>query len=145
MLDGCSVSNNKGRAIFVRFSGEKFTDEYGYEKITISYQDVYNTIINNNAGGIYHEDPGFTGGWGDGRYYNTIISNNRVTKVVDKQEDGNGGAFRTLGGKVSLYNCNIVNNSAKVSGGGLYGRFDEVINTIIYGNRANGEVSNLSK
>ena len=144
MLDGCSVSNNKGRAIFVRFSGEKFTDEYGYEKITISYQDVYNTIINNNAGGIYHEDPGFTGGWGDGRYYNTIISNNRVTKVVDKQEDGNGGAFRTLGGKVSLYNCNIVNNSAKVSGGGLYGRFDEVINTIIYGNRANGEVSNLS-
>ena len=144
MLDDCSVSNNKGRAIFVRFRGEKFIDEYGYEKITISYQDVYNTIINNNAGGIYHEDPGLVGGWGDGRYYNTVISNNRVTKVVEKQEDGNGGAFRTLGGKVSLYNCNIVNNSAKVSGGGLYGKFDEVINTIIYGNRADGEVSNLS-
>ncbi|MBQ4547928.1 MAG: right-handed parallel beta-helix repeat-containing protein [Bacteroidales bacterium] len=144
MLDGCSISNNKGRAIFVEFGGEVFADEFGYEKITISYQDVYNTIINNNAGGIYHEDPGFVGGWGDGRYYNTVISNNRVTKVVDKQEDGNGGAFRTLGGKVSLYNCNIVNNSAKVSGGGLYGKFDEVINTIIYGNRANGEVSNLS-
>ena len=144
MLDGCSISNNKGRAIFVIFGGEKFTDEFGYEKITISYQDVYNTIINNNAGGIYHEDPGFMGGWGDGRYYNTIISNNRVTKVVEKQEDGNGGAFRTLGGKVSLYNCNIVNNSAKVSGGGLYGKFDEVINTIIYGNRADGEVNNLS-
>ncbi|MBQ8761172.1 MAG: right-handed parallel beta-helix repeat-containing protein [Bacteroidales bacterium] len=144
MLDGCSISNNKGRAIRILFSAEKFTDELGIERYSISYQDVYNTVINNNAGGIYQEDPKLVGGWGDGRYYNTVISNNKVTTVVDKKEDGNGGAIRKLGGNISLYNCTVINNSAKVSGGGLYGKFDDVVNTIISGNKVGSNVNNLS-
>lgn len=144
MLDGCSISNNKRRAIKIMWAAESFKDEYGYERIAVSFQDVYNTIISNNAGAVYQEDPKIVGGWGDGRYYNTVISNNKVTRTIDGEEDGNGGAFRKIGGSISLYNCTVINNSAKVSGGAFYGKFDEIVNTIIYGNKVNGNSNNLS-
>ena len=143
-LDGCRVTNNSGRALRINWSIYKFMDEMGVEKVSLSHHDVYNTSITNNAGAAYQTDPSTMGGWGDGYYYNTIIADNRVTTVQDRVEDGNGGAFRKLGGIINLYNCTVINNSAKVSGGAFYGLFDEIVNTIVSGNKVGTAVDNFS-
>jgi len=57
---------------------------------------------------------------------------------------GNGGGIATSGGKLTVINCTIVNNTASSYGGGVRSiSSDEYINCIIWGNTAsgNGQVS----
>ncbi|MBQ2906448.1 MAG: right-handed parallel beta-helix repeat-containing protein [Bacteroidales bacterium] len=139
-LENCEISNNGSRALKVLWSGKKFTDEMGIERYALSHHDVINTVINNNVGGVYLENPKEVGGLGDGFYYNTIVSNNKLSN----SNDPDGAAFRKIYGDIRLYNCTVINNTAMTSGGAMYGIYDEIVNTIFNGNKANSSIDNFS-
>ena len=139
-FDNCKLSNNGSRALKILWSAKKFTDELGIEKMALSHHDVINTIISNNVGGVYIENPKEVGGLGDGYYYNTIVSNNRLTN----DQDPDGAAFRKIYGNIRLYNCTVINNTAMTSGGAMYGVYDEIVNTIFSGNMVGSAVDNFS-
>ena len=139
-FDNCKLSNNGSRALKILWSAKKFTDELGVEKMALSHHDVINTIISNNVGGVYLENPKEIGGLGDGYYYNTIVSNNTLTN----SQDPDGAAFRKIYGNIRLYNCTVINNTAMTSGGAMYGVYDEIVNTIFSGNMVGSAVDNFS-
>lgn len=139
-VDGCNISGNKARGVKTMWSVANYVDEMGCDVFAMSHHDIYNTKIINNAGGVYYDRPKDKGGIGDGVFVNTVIANNSASAGDDRE----GGGIYKIVGKVNMYNCLVINNRAASKGGGLYGLYDEIRNTIFYGNTAGTTRNQLS-
>ena len=85
----------------------------------------------NSGGGVYVQNALAT----KAAVSNCLVANNTSS---------NGGGIYTNSGTVVLENVTVVNNSATSNGAGIYvSSIKKVINSILYGNRCNGNVSNL--
>lgn len=140
-IENCTITGNEGRGVRIMWQTKKFSDGLGFEeRLVTSYHDIINSTIASNAGGVFYEEPKDEGGVGDGVYVNTVIAKNNA----NSSNDGKGGGIYKIAGRVQMYNCTVINNKARSQGGGFYGIYDEVVNTIFYGNTAGSTKNQLS-